>query len=269
MKNYYYVHTDFFNYLSFNIKKGRIFQKTQKNINQNLNKMLATINEITDNNLIIPTYNYDFGKNKIFDLYNDKSHVGAFSEFFRKKYPLNRTKVPFFSSCSKKILPQHKSQKKFIDPFGKNSDFNFLKENNGKILNFGSNFAPTYIIFIERFIPGGPLYRYEKIFHGKILEKNKESKIKVVYIVRPRGIDISYNLNKIKGDLFKQGILKSKKTKNNFQYEECDANDFFYFSLEKIKQDPLYFLSEKTKNFLSKNKILKNGRVKIESFEKY
>ena len=267
MKKYYYVHTDFFNFLSFKLKKNVSFEKTQKNINKYLNKMLSTLNEITAGNLIIPTYNYDFGKKKIFDLYNDKSHVGAFSEFFRKKFVKNRTKTPFFSSCSAKKIPYHDIELDFIDPFGKYSEFNFLKENNGKILNFGSNFAPTYIIFIERFIPGGPLYRYEKIFNGKIIEKKKERKISLVYIVRPKGIDISYNLNKIKKDLSKEGILKLKKTKNNFKYEECDAKDFFYYSLEKIKKNPLYFLSDKTINFLYENNILKNGKVKIESFE--
>ena len=95
-------------------------------------------------------------------------------------------------------MPYNSIKNKIIDPFGKNSDFNFLKENNGKLINFGSNFAPTYIIFIERSIPGGPLYRYEKIFNGKILNKEKESKISLIYIVRPKGINISYNLKKLK-----------------------------------------------------------------------
>ena len=165
-------------------------------------------------------------------------------------------------------MPYNSAKNKIIDPFGKNSDFNFLKENNGKLINFGSNFAPTYIIFIERFIPGGALYRYEKIFNGKILEKKKESKISLIYIVRPRGIDISYNLKKIKSDLIKEDILKIKKTKNNFIYEECDAKDFFYFSLQKIRKNPLYFLSENTINFLNSKKILKKGKIKIENFEK-
>ena len=233
MSNFYYVHTDFFNYLSYNLKDTKSFKKNRKNINQYFSKMLNELKDITNNNLIIPTYNYDFGKKRIFDLYNDKSHVGAFSEFFRKKFILNRTKVPFFSSCSTKKMPYNSAKNKIIDPFGKNSDFNFLKENNGKLINFGSNFAPTYIIFIERFIPGGALYRYEKIFNGKILEKKKESKISLIYIVRPRGIDISYNLKKIKSDLIKEDILKIKKTKNNFIYEECDAKDFFYFHYKK------------------------------------
>jgi len=230
--------------------------------------MLNELKEITNNNLIIPTYNYDFGKKRVFDLYKDKSHAGAFSEFFRKKFIKNRTKIPFFSSCSTIRMPYNSIKNKIIDPFGKNSDFNFLKENNGKLINFGSNFAPTYIIFIERSIPGGPLYRYEKIFNGKILNKEKESKISLIYIVRPKGINISYNLKKIKNDLIKENILKVKKTENNFTYEECDAKDFFYFSLQKIKKNPFYFLSEKTVNFLNSKKILKKGRVKIENFEK-
>ena len=110
--------------------------------------------------------------------------------------------------------------------------------------------------------------RYEKIFNGKILNKEKESKISLIYIVRPKGINISYNLKKIKNDLIKENILKVKKTENNFIYEECDAKDFFYFFLKKLKKNPFYFLSEKTVNFLNSKKIVNKGRVKIENFEK-
>ena len=104
--------------------------------------------------------------------------------------------------------------------------------------------------------------------NDKILKKKIEKKISVKYIVRPKGINISYNLKKIKNDLIKEDILKVKKTENNFLYEECDAKDFFYFSLQKIKKNPLYFLSEKTINLLNSKKILKKGRLKIENFEK-
>ena len=268
MKNYYYVHTDFFNYLSFNVKKLKSFENNEKNVNKYLHQMLDELNEISNGNLIIPTYNYDFGEKKVFDMINDKSHVGTFSEFFRKKFCKKRTKVPFFSSCCSKKLPYYNSIEEMIDPFGKVSDFHFLKENNGKILNFGSTFAPTFIIFIERFIPNGPLYRYEKKFFGKIIDGNNQTKISLIYIVRPKGINISYNLKKIKKDLIQKEILKIKKTKNNFIYEECDAKDFFNFSLEKIKKNPLYFLSDETINFLNINNILGKGRVKIENFEK-
>ena len=268
MSNFYYIHTDFFNYLSHNLKNIEFFKKDQKNINKYFYKMLGQLKDITNNRIIIPTYNYDFGKKKVFDLYNDKSHVGAFSEFFRKKFISTRTKVPFFSSCSTVKRHYADEKGKIIDPFGESSDFNLLKENKGKLINFGSSFAPTFIIFIERFIPGGPLYRYEKIFNGKIRERRKETKVSLVYIVRPKGIDISYDLGKIKSDLIRESILKVKKTKNNFSYDECDAKDFFYFSLEKIKKNPLYFLNKKTINFLNSNKILKKGRIKLENFEK-
>ena len=60
------------------------------------NQMLKDLRNISRDNLIIPTYNYDFGKNKIFDVFKDKSQVGSFSEFFRKKYIKTRTRVPFF-----------------------------------------------------------------------------------------------------------------------------------------------------------------------------
>ena len=62
MSNFYYVHTDFFNYLSYNLKDTKSFKKNRKNINQYFSKMLNELKDITNNNLIIPTYNYDFGK---------------------------------------------------------------------------------------------------------------------------------------------------------------------------------------------------------------
>ena len=109
--------------------------------------MLDELLELTNKFLIIPTYNYDFGK-KIYNIYKDKSQVGSFSEYFRKKFKKNRTQVPFYSDCSNQNLNNYFIKKDLITPFGKIQSlicYTQIKKNSF----FGWDFSPTYIHFIE------------------------------------------------------------------------------------------------------------------------
>lgn len=136
----FYVHTDFAKYY-FHHNEG------SKSIRVILNYMLSDITNLCNHNFIIPTYNFKFGKNFIFNYYKDVSEIGVFSEFFRKKYKNNRTFVPIWSDCyfNKK---KTKLAKK-IYPFGKKSIFEKLYNENGYIMFFGSNFSPTFLHYIE------------------------------------------------------------------------------------------------------------------------
>ena len=263
-KKIFYVHTDFAKYMFECFNQNSIEKFGEYKI---LLKMLSDIKKITKNRMIIPTYNYDFGKKKIFNYLNDKSQIGSFSEFFRKKYKNNRSVLPFFSDCSNFI--REKKTNIDIFPIGENSTFEYLFKNSGKIIFFGVDFSPTYIHYIESQIEGGPLYRYDKNFVGKmILNKKKIQKITVKMHVIPRGLDISYDLKKIEKDLKKNDILKIKKFKNYFSYTICDVKKFHTYALKKLKKDPFYFLKVRTKKILRKNKILKNRRFDINDFEK-
>jgi len=109
-KKLFYVHTDFSNYYfhhSQNIESKRVL----------LNKMLSDITNVCAHNFIIPTYNFKFGKNFIFNYYKDVSETGVFSEFFRKKYKNNRTFVPIWSDCFYKKKKIKIAKKTY--PFGK------------------------------------------------------------------------------------------------------------------------------------------------------
>ena len=74
--------------------------------------MLNELKEITNNNLIIPTYNYDFGKKRVFDLYKDKSHTGAFSEFLEKNLLKIGPKFHFFHLVQQSECPTTPSKTK-------------------------------------------------------------------------------------------------------------------------------------------------------------
>lgn len=258
-----FVHTDFFNYYKshFSLKN-----KTKLNSIYVFQKILDDLNYITKNKIIIPTYNYDFSKTKNFNYKNDKSQVGSFSEFFRKKFINSRTLVPFFSTCNNCKLEFYKKIN-LIDPFGPDSEFDYLYKNNGKILNFGASFAPTYIMYIERSLKNGALYRYKKIFKGQSFIKNKYRDLTLYYEVRPIILNIQYDLKKIRNLLMGHNILKIKKTKNNFNYEEIDAKKFKDLILRKIKTNPYFLLSKKTIINLKKNKFLNHKKFQIEQFE--
>jgi aminoglycoside 3-N-acetyltransferase len=259
----YFAHTDFYNFFLNYLKK----KKNVSNKKDILKKMLNELLVISKKKLIVPTYNYNFPKNKIFNIQRDQSHIGTFSEMFRKRYSNSRSITPMFSTCSTIKNLNFNSKKTIFDPFGLNSEFDFLVKNNGKILNFGSLFAPTFIMYIERSSKHGALYRYGKFFKGKIYSKKKYIQCKLYFEVRPLTIDIQYDLKKIKKDLIKLKILIKKRTINNFVYEEIDAKQFLIYGLKKLKKNPYFFLKKNTIFALKKKKLFNFKKFKIEEFE--
>mgnify|MGYP001222518437 FL=1 len=244
-----YTHTDFSKYyLHFAIQN----KSDKLNKKRLLKKMLNELLELTNKFLIIPTYNYSFGKNKIYNINKDISQVGSFSEYFRKKYKKNRTLVPFYSDCSNLDLNKYFIKKDLVTPFGENSIFDLLYKKKGKIVFFGSEFSPTYIHFIESQIFEKIIYRFYKKFSGKIHFNKKKRKILLKMHVIPRRIKINYDLLKIKNDLIKNNILKTKKTKSNFYYSLFDVRNFHDFCMKKISKNSFYFLTSDSRKQIEK-----------------
>lgn len=233
-----FAHTDYYKYYI------HIFKNNHKiNHNKCLNLMLSELQKISKKKLIIPTYNYDFGHKNIFCKEKDKSQVGSFSEFIRKKYSKNRNNVPMFSTTSTFKRNISDKNKEIIDPFNNNSDFGNLLNKKGKIIFFGSEFAPTFIIYIEKNFPGGVPYRFNKIFKGYLKNKNRKVSCSLVHYVRPKKIKILYDLNKIKNELIKKKILIKKITKSGFNYEEIQTNKFYNWGIKKLNKNIFYFLT--------------------------
>lgn len=251
----YYIHSDFFNFYSYCQK-----QNNKISINQACIKMLNEIKEISDNKIIVPTFNYDFSQNKTYNYQKNPSQVGFFSEYFRKMNLNNRTLVPMFSDCSNFKIKKYLDNNYLI--FGKKSLYSDLADNNCKIVFFGSNFAPSYIMYLENFLHGCPIYRYPKKFSGKIYYGKKKIKINIIYNCRPLKIPIVYDLKKIEKDILEKKILKNKKSKIGYNYKVMDVKKFKDFCINKIKKDEYYFLKNSSKlkiqKFLKKNNDCRN-----------
>mgnify|MGYP001166235130 CR=1 FL=1 len=237
-KKIFYVHTDFAQYFFAHKKKN-------KDPSLVLNEMMKDIKKVTNSNFIIPTYNFNFGKTKIYNYFNDKSEIGIFSEFFRKKFEGHRTFTPIWSDCFFK-KKKFKIEKK-IYPFGKKSIFDYLDKNNGFIISFGSKFSPTFIHFIESCCLEAIPYRLEKNLSGIIKIKKKAVPVKLIFHVKSEKHKTNYDLNKLEKVLVKEKLLKYKNTLNNFRYSIINANKFKNFVLKKLKKNPLYLLKSKPK----------------------
>lgn len=229
--------------------------------------MYIEIINSTNKKIIIPTYNYNFPKTKKFDYKKDESQVGTFSNYFYKKFVSFRTKVPIFSTCNNFKYNFYNTME-LLDPFGTNSEFDYIYKNNGKIINFGSSFAPTFIIYIERSLINGVFYRYSKYFTGKTIYKNKLINTTLYYEVRPKGLKIEYDLNKIKKILLKKSILKIKKNNHGFIFEEINAKKFKDLIVKKLKLNPYYLLNNATIENLKKKKLYNYKKFTIDQFEK-
>ena len=226
--------------------------------------MLEDIKFITGGKIIVPTYNFDFTKSKIFNYYESKSQVGFFSEYFRKIFKDNRTSSPIFSDCSSIDI----KKKYVINPFGENSIFDYLTKNSGKIMTYGTEFAPSYIMYVENCITGGPRYRFLKQFEGLIVKKKIKKKIKTKFFCRPLNIYFKYDLKKIRNDLLKEGILKTFTNEYKLKYYLFKTNEFKEFCLNKIKKNNFYFIDEKTRYTLKKY-LKKNYRIQEKDFRNY
>ena len=201
------------------------------------------INKIgKDGTLIIPTYNYDFTKNKIFnsDLYN--SQVGEMTNFFMKKYKCYRTKNPVFSHAvygNLQVLFKSANNKEAFS--GKNNFFSMIMKKKFKIFGFCTNVNNiTFIHYIEKKL--NVTYRFDKNFYSKIIENGKLKKFKYKYFVGKKKFDYTLKHQQIY-DLF------------------CKSNYFYHTTFNRLF---CYSIPSRTCFSLIKRKVLKNHYFLIE-----
>jgi len=153
-----------------------------------LNQLISTLGK--NGTIVVPTYNYDFAKGKIFDQKKSLSQVGDFTNFLLKKYPDKRTNNPIFSHLIFGKLYEELYHSDNTNMFGNKSIFSKLRKHNFKILCFCCSPATmTYMHFIETSLKVD--YRFNKIFTGKIKDKKKILKVKINYNVGKKNIDYS------------------------------------------------------------------------------
>ncbi len=190
--------------------------------------------------IIIPTYNYQFTKNKKFNIETSPSEVGFFSNYLLKKYWKKRTLDPIFSHLIFGKIKKYNVKRVHLDAFGYDGFFASLLKNNFKILCFCcSTERITFIHFIE-YVFKVP-YRYVKKFKNFLEYKKIKKKIVYKYFVGKKKYDYSFKEKKI------------NTLRDHVNFIKCDFGRFECYSVNcDYLFESIGRKIKKNKNFLIK-----------------
>lgn len=212
-------------------------------------------------NLILPSFNYLFPKDRVFDVQDTQSQVGALTNFVLDNQLLKRTKTPIFSFLSNisDLINDHNK------PFSKGSVFDFINQNDGTIVFYGTSILScTFLHYIENQC-GPPLYRYDKKFSGVIIDNALPSQTHVEFHVRPSGLNIDYNWAMLFDLLKSEGVIHDL----GFRVLAVKARDLIDTWGDVFLVDQFSFLSQETKGAV-KQKFNQLGRRFVKKdFEEY
>lgn len=232
-----------------------------------MDQMVALLQRTVGNrDLWIPTYNYDFCKTGIYDVQNDPAQIGALPEFFRQKRAQWRTDTPVFSNSGYGSMPDS-IPGEIIDPFGAESEFHQLVQQNGILLFFGVPFSPTHTHYVERLATDeGPLYRYDKHFKGVIYYATAKRPVTLNYHVIPRGITIKYDMPRLQDELLDAGVMRPLPDEYGHSYVAAAA-ELTNFWTEHIHKDPFYLLDMSVSHQAESLVEEKGTRLSINDFD--
>jgi aminoglycoside 3-N-acetyltransferase len=195
----------------------------------------------------MPSFNYDYPATQEFNVYDTPSQVGVLTEYFRTQIAIWRSPVPIFSFTGDDLEPKLKIDT-MIDPFGQNSLFQQMTEDNTLIMYYGINgIHPSTIVHYCERVSGKLCYRYDKIFSGKVISLDKIYDVKLYLQVRPRSAKtLDYDWIRLEKDLMQAGLLLAISD-FRFEIRLMKAADLAHFWIEKIQEDPLYLLDTNTR----------------------
>lgn len=198
-----------------------------------------------DKDIYMPVFNYDFPKTREFNVKETISKVGVINEHFRINYADWQTPVPVFSFAGTGNFPDI-NYKNEIDPFGRNSTFDFLYRENASIVYYGADFnASTIIHYVER-ISDQLVYRYDKFFQGTVLNNSEINDVILKLHVRPMNTNLEYDWIRLENDLIQEDKIQSF-TERASKIKIVRVRELVDFWLEKLNEDPLYLLNDECK----------------------
>jgi len=219
-----------------------------------------------DSNYSLACFNFDFIKTGLYSVGNSICEVGALNEFIRKKKPENRTLTPVFShtykyeiNFSESLLP--------CDPFSSTSFYGWLLKKNSILLHYGSGLEHTTLIhFVER-TGKQLLYRYDKCFKGVVETfEGKSLESELIYHVRPKGIHLVYDWERLEIDLNREKIMNKWRFGNKrISYFEILVLTNYW--LERFNANPYYFLDKESITVVDKLVQKLGRRLLITDFE--
>lgn len=188
--------------------------------------------------LIFPTYNWGFCKGETFDYANTISQTGTLTNIALKRDDFIRSKHPIYSVVVKGKYANKLYSLDYKESFGANSIFEFLHQNNGKMLliDIDYNKCFTYVHYVEKMI--GVNYRYEKDFTSKYIDELGEEDIKT-YSMYVRDLDLNFvnDINRIGNILEENEIARKVISEDNNEIISIDLDKSYSVIAEDIKNN--------------------------------
>lgn len=207
--------------------------------------------------ILLPAFNYDYTKTKIFDTDKDLPQVGRLPREAMIRPGWKRSLTPVYSILSNKAeTPQ------YLEPFSENSIFADLVSNGGEIILVGVGCERLTFLHHVEHVFGVP-YRYEKTFDGEIIQGKKSSSVTVKFHVRPIELQVEYDFKRIESYLLDIAAVSYVGNKT-LKVEPKLTMDSL---LTALNEDFSFFLTENSKVKVSE-KLAQLGRpMTIEDFE--
>ena len=187
--------------------------------------------------LLLPLFNFDFTTNKIFDIRNTPSQMGALTEVARKREESVRTGHPIYSFA---VLGMETYQFAEIDNqsgYAKDSPFGILHKLQGKIasLDLEDQNSMTFYHYVEESLNVD--YRYFKEFPGQYFDSNGVQSERT-YKLFVRGVErnVLTHVNPAGELMWEKGLYKGFRPKVETGLRTVCANQMYDFVADVITQ---------------------------------
>lgn len=190
-----------------------------------------------DGTLVMPTFNFDFGKGVPYDRKNTPSKMGAIGELTRINPHATRIHHPMYSFAVLGKLAPELSLLKNVSAYGTDSLFGELYRRRGKILILGLSYNNSMTFFHHVEEMTGCNYRYMKSFTGDIIYEDGTTK-KETYTMFVRDIDAGvHTMVDPAGEKLDQLGLVNKIKIGNCDAKLLKAQDVFNASQIIVKEE--------------------------------
>jgi aminoglycoside 3-N-acetyltransferase len=210
-----------------------------------------------ERSLWAPTFNYDFPRTGVFDVQASESQLGPVPERFRETVATWRTPIPIFSIAGIGYDPQPRWGLG-TDPFGPDSIFAELVSQDGVVLYYGDTFRFNTLVHYSERAMGGPPYRYDKLFPGRVVMKDGSSvEGSLNYHVRPMNMGLEYDWARLEKEAFNAGVCRNLDGFPEILAASAKGlNDLWMSNLAK---DPFSLLDAETRSW-AEPKVNELGR---------
>ncbi len=186
--------------------------------------------------LVVPTYSYSIGRGQLFEVETTCSVIGEFTEVFRKRNGVIRSRDPMLSSAG--IGPASHRVLRTISQscYGEGSTFHRLHEAGAKICTLGiSLYFATFRHYIEEM--AGVPFRFVKRFTGTVREGGQDSLETWTYFAAPYVENSQPNGIALERLVRSAGLLAIAPVGRG-EVMAINASQFFEFGCMALRQNP-------------------------------